>query len=215
MFSPNQKNTRNITRVSPPSFIEDYGESFFYQFTFEGKSFIVSSTEKNGWGNVMISSPRNSKDLPSFSTLKKIKKIFWNRGDLIFQYYPTKNKYVNVYENCLHLYGIPVKQKSDVSKIIFHLESKNIEKELKKEGFEEKILPIGEDSIRKTIYIKEQKKAILIKSDRELLWYEKKEIKETLLGDVFAFEVSDFSGNWGKFTTIIWDIKDIPYYKKL
>ena len=44
------------------------------------------------------------KTCPSWRMMCKIKELFWEPNDVVIQYHPAKNDYVNMHEGCLHLW---------------------------------------------------------------------------------------------------------------
>ena len=43
---------------------------------------------------------------PDWREMCFIKDLFWDVEDAVIQYHPEKSKYVNVHENCLHLWRL-------------------------------------------------------------------------------------------------------------
>ena len=64
---------------------------------------VVWGADENGWEHVSIS-PYHTLEPPSWSDMCIIKSIFWNGEETVFQIHPPRSKYVNLMENCLHLW---------------------------------------------------------------------------------------------------------------
>lgn len=63
---------------------------------------VVFSYDENGWEHVSVS-PYNGK-MPTWEEMCEIKDIFWNDEEEVIQIHPKKSEYVNMMENCLHLW---------------------------------------------------------------------------------------------------------------
>lgn len=67
-------------------------------------SVIVSAAvelDEKKWLHVSVASPDK---LPSWETLKLVKDIFVGRKRQAIQVLPSEEKYVNIHQNCLHLF---------------------------------------------------------------------------------------------------------------
>lgn len=78
-------------------------------FLVEGKinekafSLYCIASDGGGWEHVSVS-PTRPKGCPSWDHMCHIKNLFWDEGDLVVQYHPKKEDYVNCHPNCLHLW---------------------------------------------------------------------------------------------------------------
>ena len=63
---------------------------------------VVFSDDENGWEHVSFS-PKNNK-MPSWEDMCKLKDLFWDEEEEVIQIFPKKSEYVNLKENCLHLW---------------------------------------------------------------------------------------------------------------
>lgn len=74
--------------------------------------FIVRSNEDNlplrvvaasdfGWDHVSVS---REDRCPLWSEMCYIKDLFFRENDIVIQYHPPKNQYVNIHPHCLHLW---------------------------------------------------------------------------------------------------------------
>lgn len=56
-----------------------------------------------GWDHVSVA-PYRSSYTPSWGEMCKVKDMFFNDDEIVVQYHPAKNEYVNNIPNCLHLW---------------------------------------------------------------------------------------------------------------
>lgn len=64
---------------------------------------VVWGADEAGWEHVSVS-PLDHSITPSWDDMCKIKAIFWDDEEMALQFHPRKSQYVNVMENCLHLW---------------------------------------------------------------------------------------------------------------
>ena len=57
-----------------------------------------------GWDHVSVS-PESKRITPSWDDMCKLKDIFWGDEEMAIQIHPKKSEYVNMVENCLHLWS--------------------------------------------------------------------------------------------------------------
>lgn len=69
-----------------------------------------------GWEHVSVA-PFNGNN-PTWDDMCFIKDLFWEETDCVVQYHPPKSDYVNVKENCLHLWR-PIGQAIPMPPMIF------------------------------------------------------------------------------------------------
>ena len=58
---------------------------------------------ENGYEHVSVS-PRHKFKTPTWEDMCVLKDIFWHEEEEAYQIHPKKSEYVNVQENCLHLW---------------------------------------------------------------------------------------------------------------
>ena len=63
---------------------------------------VVFGFDEDGWEHVSVS-PYKGK-LPTWNDMCDIKDIFWNDEEVVIQIHPKKSEYVNIMDNCLHLW---------------------------------------------------------------------------------------------------------------
>lgn len=64
---------------------------------------VVWGTDEDGWEHVSVS-PFDHNTMPSWEDMCRIKDIFWEDEEIAIQFHPKKSQYVNLMENCLHLW---------------------------------------------------------------------------------------------------------------
>ena len=67
-----------------------------------------------GWEHVSVC-PENR--CPDWEEMCKIKDMFWNDDETVVQYHPAKSSYVNLMQNCLHLWR-PIGQEIPVPPVL-------------------------------------------------------------------------------------------------
>ena len=65
---------------------------------------VVWGTDEDGWEHVSVS-PYDKSITPSWDDMCKLKDIFWGDEEMAIQIHPKKSQYVNMVENCLHLWA--------------------------------------------------------------------------------------------------------------
>ena len=63
---------------------------------------MVFGFDESGWEHVSVS-PYKGK-MPTWDDMCAIKDIFWDDEEAVIQIHPKKSEYVNVKDNCLHLW---------------------------------------------------------------------------------------------------------------
>lgn len=64
---------------------------------------VIWGADEDGWEHVSVS-PFDHTITPSWDDLCRIKGIFWDEEEMALQFFPRKSQYVNLQENCLHLW---------------------------------------------------------------------------------------------------------------
>lgn len=64
---------------------------------------FVCGYDENGWEHVSVA-PYKRSITPSWDDMCMVKDIFWGEEEEAIQIHPKKSKYVNIVENCLHLW---------------------------------------------------------------------------------------------------------------
>lgn len=66
------------------------------------KGTVVFGFNENGWEHISVS-PYKGK-LPTWDDMCEIKDMFWEDEEAVIQIHPKKSEYVNIVDNCLHLW---------------------------------------------------------------------------------------------------------------
>lgn len=66
------------------------------------KGSVIFSNNEGGYEHVSFS-PYSGK-MPSWEDMCALKDIFWNDDEEVYQIHPPKNEYVDLQDNCLHLW---------------------------------------------------------------------------------------------------------------
>lgn len=64
---------------------------------------VVFGDNENGYEHVSVSS-RHKFKTPTWEDMCVLKDTFWHEEEEVYQIHPKKSEYVNVQENCLHLW---------------------------------------------------------------------------------------------------------------
>ena len=66
---------------------------------------VIWSDNEAGWEHVSIS-PMHKFSIPSWEDMCVLKDIFFNNEEEAYQIHPKKSEYVNLSQNCLHLWKL-------------------------------------------------------------------------------------------------------------
>lgn len=64
---------------------------------------VMWGTDETGWEHVSVQ-PDNENITPSWEDMCQLKNIFFEEEECALQIHPPKSQYVNIAENCLHLW---------------------------------------------------------------------------------------------------------------
>jgi len=67
----------------------------------KGTRLLTIATDTGGWEHVSVSLKSR---VPTWHEMCEVKSIFWDASDEVVQYHPAESEYVNLHENCLHLW---------------------------------------------------------------------------------------------------------------
>lgn len=70
-----------------------------------GAASVVWSRNENGYEHVSIAPSRIYK-VPTWKDMCYVKELFWEDDEEVYQIHPKKAEYVNIQENCLHLWRV-------------------------------------------------------------------------------------------------------------
>lgn len=77
------------------------GNNGYFIIPFESYNLAVVASDGMDWDHVSVSLAKRT---PNWREMCFIKDLFWDEEDCIVQYHPAKSEYVNMHENCLHLW---------------------------------------------------------------------------------------------------------------
>lgn len=67
----------------------------------KGETYTVIASNGEGWDHVSIA---HKHKIPSWSTMAKLKELFFEDHETVMQLHPGKADHINVHPNCLHLW---------------------------------------------------------------------------------------------------------------
>lgn len=70
-----------------------------------GRASVVWSRNEEGYEHVSVAPGRVYK-APTWKDMCYVKDIFWHADEEVYQIHPKANEYVNLSENCLHLWKV-------------------------------------------------------------------------------------------------------------
>jgi hypothetical protein len=93
------------SRYVPERFCSNDSDGFngMFRFGLDGHSIRCIASDGMGWQHVSVSVEFSDKP-PTWSTMCKIKDLFWDDEDVVVQFHPKKSEYVNFHPGCLHLW---------------------------------------------------------------------------------------------------------------
>jgi hypothetical protein len=101
----NENRCRIETPTVPPEYTSDdsFGFSGMFRFAIDGKNIRCVASDGMGWKHVSVSIEYDRR-CPSWEIMCKVKDLFWDDNDVVIQYHPRKQDYVNFHHGCLHLW---------------------------------------------------------------------------------------------------------------
>lgn len=64
---------------------------------------VAWGSDEDGWEHVSVA-PYDHSITPSWDDMCKLKDMFWPDNEAVLQIHPRKSEYVNMVNNCLHLW---------------------------------------------------------------------------------------------------------------
>jgi len=95
---------------------ETHGNNGVFYLKYKGIEYRIIASDGGGWEHVSISGEFLP---PDWDVMCHVKSLFWDDEEVVMQLHPKKSDYVNVHNNCLHLWkpigvDIPTPPKSFV-----------------------------------------------------------------------------------------------------
>jgi len=81
---------------------DSFGNNGFFIIKHEVYEIRCQASDKKGWEHVSVTISRNHP--PPWKIMCFVKDLFWEKEDTVIQFHPPESKYVNLHENCLHLW---------------------------------------------------------------------------------------------------------------
>lgn len=99
-----QEDIRTLTRV-PSEFIHAKLDELAEEIGELEKPKWIPCSERmpDGWEHVSVS-PKHKYNIPTWNDMCVLKDIFFDDEEEVYQIHPKKSEYVNLSENCLHLW---------------------------------------------------------------------------------------------------------------
>lgn len=82
---------------------EKDGNNGWFIIPFESYEFFAIASDGLNWEHVSVSH-KTIKRTPSWKEMCFIKDLFWDEDDVVVQYHPRKQDYVNIHKYVLHLW---------------------------------------------------------------------------------------------------------------
>lgn len=98
---------KHRTRVGPFGSDDSYGWNGQFWINLpriETKPILIMSSDGMGWRHVSVSFGGKATRCPSWDVMCAIKDLFWEPDDVVIQFHPRKQDYVNFHKGCLHLW---------------------------------------------------------------------------------------------------------------
>jgi len=80
---------------------DEAGNNGAFLIPYQSFMLRVIASDGMGWEHVSVSLPNRT---PNWREMCFIKDLFWDVEDVVIQYHPAKSEYVNVHDNCLHMW---------------------------------------------------------------------------------------------------------------
>lgn len=68
-----------------------------------GTCSVIWTRNMDGWEHVSVS-PKHKFNIPSWEDMCRLKDVFFDDEEEVYQIHPPKSHYVNMVNNCLHLW---------------------------------------------------------------------------------------------------------------
>lgn len=74
-----------------------------FEFKYKARKYEVIASNGGGWDHVSIV-PVNQKRIPTWEVMCVLKDMCFNEDEVVMELHPAKKDYVNVHNECLHLW---------------------------------------------------------------------------------------------------------------
>ena len=83
------------------------GNNGLFEFYKNGHVTRCVASDGLGWEHVSVSI--QGKKMPGWNLMCYVKDLFWDKSDIVIQYHPAEEDYINFHPACLHLWK-PINQ---------------------------------------------------------------------------------------------------------
>ncbi len=97
------KSIEEIKEANRVFSVEKYGDGISFRWIHGKWTYLVIATFGEDWDHVSISC-NNKRIIPDWETMCKLKELCFSDDEVVMQLHPKKSEYVNIRENCLHLW---------------------------------------------------------------------------------------------------------------
>lgn len=98
------KPIKEILKSSLITNVEGIGDDgAMFEFKYKSRKYEVIASNGGGWDHVSIV-PLNQKRVPTWEVMCLLKDMCFNEDEVVMQLHPAKKDYVNVHNECLHLW---------------------------------------------------------------------------------------------------------------
>lgn len=99
------KTIDEIKKIANLTILEEYPGAGFYGMIYlplgsKNHLFSIVVSWNNGWDHISIA--HRYRD-PEWLTMCKLKELFFDDDEVVVQYHPKKEDYINIHPHCLHL----------------------------------------------------------------------------------------------------------------
>lgn len=88
-------------RKGPLASNSSLGNNGAFLIPHNARDWFVIISDAGGWDHVSVSHPTR---IPGWETMAFLKEQFFDDDEIVIQYHPAKKDYVNVCQNCLHMW---------------------------------------------------------------------------------------------------------------
>lgn len=77
-----------------------------FKIKIKGEQYTIIASNGGDWEHVSVASLYK---IPSWSTMQRVKEMFFHDHEIVMQLHPKKSEHININNNCLHLWR-PLKE---------------------------------------------------------------------------------------------------------
>lgn len=80
---------------------KSYGNNGAFEVPFRHFKLTVIASDQGGWDHVSVSHPTFT---PTWKMMCFVKDLFFREDEVVVQYHPKKDDYINLHKHCLHMW---------------------------------------------------------------------------------------------------------------